>query len=118
MKLFRKTGNEMGRRSGAETRQRRSGGSVAPSRKWGIVDGGSAEGKGDRGIEGKGGGARPVLKKKRSPRRNKLRGGLFTRRGRDVLKIRGVWRNGVGKMVNGENKRRRGGVRYKQLSCV
>lgn len=54
----------MGRRSGAETGQRRSGGSVAPSRKWGIVDGGSAEGKGDRGIEGKGGGARPVLKKK------------------------------------------------------
>lgn len=92
---------------------------MAPSRKWGIVDGGSAEGKGDRGIEGKGGGARPVLKKKRSPRRNKLRGGgLFTRRGGNVLKIRGVWRNGVGKMVNGENKRRRGGVRYKQLSCV
>lgn len=66
----------MGRRSGAETGQRRNGGSVAPSRKWGIVDGGSAEGKGDRGIEGKGGGARPVLKKKRSPRRNKLRGGV------------------------------------------
>lgn len=104
LEALSKNGKRNGRKIG-ETGQRRSGGrGGAPSRKWGIVEVQKVMG------DWRGRGRLALFWKRNVHGEINWRGSVYTLGGREGC-FKNSWSTAkwVGKMVNGENKRRRGG---------